>query len=67
MSPFDQTQTAYLRRRLGMTQTAFARTLNVNQSTVSRWEKGLANPSTEHLSIMFDMAREKGIRINFFK
>ena len=67
MSPFDLTQTAYLRRRLGLTQMSFAQTLNVNQSTVSRWEKGLAYPTTEHLSIMFDMAKDKGIPIHFFK
>jgi DNA-binding transcriptional regulator YiaG len=67
MSPFDLTQTAYLRRCLGMTQISFAQTLNVNQSTVSRWEKGKSCPTTEHLSIMFDMAKEKGIRVHFFK
>ena len=38
------------RRELGMKQPAFANLVGVNQSTVSRWEKGIAKPSKPTLS-----------------
>ena len=34
------------REALGLTQAAFARQINVNQSSVSRWEKGMQSPAS---------------------
>jgi DNA-binding transcriptional regulator YiaG len=41
-----------LRESLGDTQTAFAKRLGVSQSTVSRWETGVEEPSGPALLLL---------------
>lgn len=36
----------YARKKLGMTQTEFARALGVSYVTINRWENGQVNPSS---------------------
>jgi DNA-binding transcriptional regulator YiaG len=52
---------AALRRRLGLTQAAFARELGVRQQTVSEWETGRYQPrgaSARLLSLLAEQAAE---------
>lgn len=51
---------AYLRKRHGYTQIAFAEALHVTQSAVSHWETGRSEPNTQQL---FQMARLFGMSI----
>jgi putative transcriptional regulator len=46
------------RRRLNMTQIAFARLLNVSLSTLRRWERGEGRPTSASLRIL-QIAAEK--------
>lgn len=39
------TRIEHIRRKLGISQTALAEMAKVNQSTVSRWERGEGEPS----------------------
>ncbi|WP_255572199.1 DNA-binding transcriptional regulator [Celeribacter sp. PS-C1] len=41
---FDTLNVRWLRRKLGMTQIDLAEKLNVDQTTVSRWERGIEEP-----------------------
>jgi DNA-binding transcriptional regulator YiaG len=41
-------QVKELRRRMGLTQSAFADLLQVSSSTVSRWETGAHPPTSRH-------------------
>ena len=50
-----------LRSRLGMTQEDFARALGITVSTVCRWEKGRARPSTLAAASMNRMAGVRGV------
>lgn len=44
-----------------MTQADFAKALKVNQSTVSRWERGALKPSGDELVAIRALAQERGI------
>lgn len=45
----------YLRKKQGLTQLELAEKLNVSRQAVSRWEVGLAVPSTDNLKILGDL------------
>lgn len=50
------------RKRLGLTQGAFSKTLSVQQSAVSRLENGQLKPSVQRLIQLLRMARTDGER-----
>jgi DNA-binding transcriptional regulator YiaG len=45
-------QVKELRRRMGLTQSAFANLLQVSSSTVSRWETGAHPPTSRHRIVL---------------
>ncbi len=45
----------YLRKQKGLTQMELAETLNVSRQAISRWEVGVAIPSTDNLRILGDL------------
>jgi putative transcriptional regulator len=45
-------QIVHLRKRLGMSQTMFAATLNVSPRTVQSWEQGLRQPADAALRML---------------
>lgn len=45
----------YLRKQKGLTQVELAETLNVSRQAISRWEVGIAIPSTDNLRILGDL------------
>ncbi len=47
-----------LRRALNMTQKTLASILNVDQRTISAWEKGVCEPSFEMLSKLCEIFKE---------
>jgi len=49
---------AELRRRLGLTQSAFARRLGVRQQTVSEWETGRYRPRGASARLLSILAEE---------
>lgn len=49
-----------LRRRLGLTQRAFASRLAVPQSSVYRWEAAVVTPSGRHLKALHELAELHG-------
>ena len=46
-----------LRQSLGMTQDHFAQILGVHTLTVSKWERGVLQPSPYHLALMQSFTR----------
>ena len=50
---------AALRRRLGLTQSAFARELGVRQQTVSEWETGQYLPRGASLRVLTILAEQR--------
>jgi DNA-binding transcriptional regulator YiaG len=58
---FTADEICELRRRLGLSPTAFAARLKVSASAVSRWEKGERVPKVEPLIEMTKMAIEVGM------
>ena len=53
----------YLRKRKGYSQTALARKLNINQASVSLWEKGETNPNT---ATLLELAKIFEVPLDFF-
>lgn len=53
----------YLRKRKGYSQTTLARKLNINQASVSLWEKGETNPNT---STLLELAKLFDVPLDFF-
>lgn len=53
----------YLRKRKGLSQTALAHKLNINQASVSLWEKGETNPNT---STLLELAKLFDVPLDFF-
>lgn len=52
----------YIRRvRLGLSQTALAEIASVDQSTVSRWENGLSEPTRDQMGVIRAFALAQGI------
>lgn len=51
----DGAMIRYLRRRLGATQMELAERLDVDQGTVSRWERGVESPRPARLAKLRDM------------
>lgn len=51
----------HLKSALSLSQTEFADRLGIDQSTVSRWERGLSEPQYEIRKVLEDMARERGL------
>ena len=47
-----------LRRRLGITQRQLADRLNVDQGTISRWERGVEGPRPAREAALRDMLME---------
>ena len=52
-----------IRAYLNMSQTEFAKQLNVTFQTVNRWENGRALPNKLAQSKMFDLCREKQLPV----
>lgn len=46
------TQSSIIRRKLGLSQTDFARLMAVDQGTISRWEHGICPPSGPAVQLM---------------
>ena len=51
-----------IRKRLGLTQVAFSKTLSIQQNTLSQLETGHTKPSTKHLIHLLRIARTDGER-----
>ena len=51
------TRIIYLRRCLGLTQAALGRLLGVTRASVSRWERGLGQPSDVALTLLEQLER----------
>lgn len=49
-----------LRRRLGLTQVDFAKFLDVDSITVSRWERGVRKPMPVHLRRLTRLEKKGG-------
>ena len=64
---FSPESIAELRKKLGLSQAAFAKSLGVPPNTVSRWENGATTPDAASLAAIHSVAMEKGIRPSFFK
>lgn len=45
----------------GLSQAGMAAALAVNQSTVSRWERGESAPRQEHLAAIRGLAKQRGV------
>lgn len=59
MRSWESSQIEALRRRLGMSQAAFARELGVRQQTVSEWETGRYLPRGASLRVLTMLAEER--------
>jgi putative transcriptional regulator len=59
LSPKDIRQ---LRQQTGMSQSEFARALNVSTIIVSRWERGVIQPSGPSFKLL-DLVSRKGVEI----
>lgn len=64
--PFVTQKIREFRQRVGLTQVALAKVLQVPQCTVARWETGFSVPSAEHIGLMCDFGYVRGIRPDFF-
>ena len=51
-----------LRKKLGLTQEALARRLDVSTVTVNRWERGHAEPSKLGMKALDALAKNRGLR-----
>ena len=49
------TKLASLRKQKGLTQTDLAEKLNVSRQAISKWEGGVAVPSTENLRVLSEL------------
>lgn len=58
-----QKLTKQIRAYLNMSQTEFAKQLNVTFQTVNRWENGRALPNKLAQSKMFDLCKEKQLPV----
>lgn len=56
---WDAEAIEHLRKRLGMTQAAFARELGVRQQTVSEWETGQYRPRGASRKLLGLLAEER--------
>jgi len=55
---------AHIRKtRLGLTQAAFAELAEVNQSTVSRWERGELSPTVEEVNRIIAGAKKLKVEL----
>ncbi len=57
---YDAGHIANLRKRLKLSQAAFARFLNISPSTVKQWETGAKNPSAPCRKLL-NLADRKGL------
>src|SRR5690554_395410 len=53
-------QIVAIRRRAGVSQSVFARYLNVNTTLVSQWERGERRPTNAALKLL-NLAKQKGL------
>ena len=51
-----------LRKQKGLTQMDLAEQLNVSRQAISRWEVGVAVPSTDNLKVLSDLY---GVSVDF--
>lgn len=56
-----------LRKRLGLSQAALARSIGVPPNTLSRWEIGATTPDASSLAAIHSVAMESGITPSFFR
>ena len=56
-----------LRKKLGLSQAALARSLGVPPNTLSRWEIGATTPDANSLAAIHSIAIEKGFTPSFFR
>ncbi len=57
---YDASHIANLRKRLKLSQAAFARFLNISPSTIKQWETGAKNPSGACRKLL-NLADRKGL------
>lgn len=50
-----------IRLRIGLTQKQFSKRLNITQSAISHWEKGISFPSIEVAAKIVKLANKYGI------
>lgn len=46
---------AQLRHRIGWSQTQLAKAMNVNLTTVRKWESGISDPSAQNIIRLYDL------------
>ncbi len=63
---FRKESIAELRQRLGLSQAAMAKRLDVPKNTVSRWETGATTPDGESLAAIYSLGMEVGVQAQFF-
>ena len=56
-----------LRRKLDLNQAELAESLDVPVNTLSRWERGSNVPDANALAALFSIAKERGLKPEFFK
>ena len=55
-----------LRESTGLTQLQMANELDVNPSTVFRWETGKSEPKVRHLQRLHHLAKQFQVRLDIF-
>lgn len=56
-------ETKKIRKTMGLTQTEFAKILDVTKTTVCNWETGVYEPSPEAIKKLITFCKENKIRI----
>ena len=64
---FDPQSLVQIRRALGMSQAAMARTLAIPVNSLSRWEVGATVPSAASLAAVYSVAVDNGVVPRFFQ
>lgn len=62
IKPFSKKAIVALRKRLRLSQAAFARVLNTSVSSIQKWESGAKRPSGLALKLL-NIADEKGLDV----
>lgn len=62
--PLSSKEIIAIRRQVDASQGVFAKCLNVNPSTVQKWEQGTVKPRAAALRLL-NLIRDKGIQILF--
>lgn len=54
-----------IRKSLGLSQAALGAALNLSQSAISQFEKGICEPTPEVARRLISLAQQNGIDVNF--